>query len=244
MSSKMNIQRLALVFVAWSTLVAGRSAVAESDHSFGHDRPIHHPVVPLPVEFGFSQDHSSTALEGALRGKAAVIQAIGNFELSASQAAILREQARALERENRVQQTIALHAQQALWRQARELKRTEREAAAAAGKAKLAARSVSLYGQVYALSADELDRRTGQIGWPTVLKASRFQDHRIGLEELFRMHIGYGDTRPQVQNEIGRRIDLLSRALRREVQSMPRADYMAAQKFLKGLKYAAAGLVG
>src|SRR3954449_6042831 len=56
-------------------------AQAPQDYSNTPPGPFHQPVAPYPVEFGFSQDHSSTAAEGFLRGTAAVIQARGNFEL-------------------------------------------------------------------------------------------------------------------------------------------------------------------
>jgi hypothetical protein len=46
-----------------------------------------------------------------------------------------------------------------------------------------------------------------------------------------------------VAQEIARNIDQWSHSLRNEVGSMSREDYLAAQKFLLGLKYGAASVV-
>ena len=99
-------------------IAATATAQAPEDYSTPPG-PFHQPVPPYPVEMGFSQDHSSTAAEGYLRGKAALIQSLGNFQLSESQAQILRQQARWLDRENDLKQTIALHAQKQMWADAR-----------------------------------------------------------------------------------------------------------------------------
>src|SRR3954471_18148706 len=47
---------------------------------------------------------ASTAAEGYLNGRAAVIDALGNFEVNDAQAAILNQHARALDRENNLKQ--------------------------------------------------------------------------------------------------------------------------------------------
>jgi len=60
---------------------------------------------------------------------------------------------------------------------------------------------------------------------------------------LFRQHVGYGVPRANVAREIALNVDQWSRVLRSEVSSMSREDYLAAQKFLTGLKYGAASVV-
>jgi hypothetical protein len=225
-------------------LAAGRVALAEaepSDYAYEYTSPttFHQPVSPYPVEMGFYQDHASTALEGALRGKAAVIQALGNFQLSDSQARILREQARALDRDNDLRQTQALHLQQKMWRDAREEARAHHEARVAEGKAKLAERRLTVYRAAYRLSPSELNPITGQITWPVALRADKFAARRAHLEELFRQHVGYGDPQPGIAEDIARSTDELSRALRTDIATLPRDQYLAAQKFLRGLKFEA-----
>jgi hypothetical protein len=229
-----------VIFIA--ILAGSRVAVADSDPSdYQYTSPteFHQPVSPYPVEMGFSQDHSSTAFEGAQRGNAAVIQALGNLQLAESQAQILRQQARALDRDNDLRQTEALHLQQKMWRTAREEARAHRDQRVAAGQAKLAARQVTLYRAAYRVSARELNPVSGRITWPVALRADKYSDSRDRLQELFRQHIGYGDPQPGTAQEIARATDELSRSLRADIATLPRAEYLAAQKFLRGLMFEA-----
>jgi hypothetical protein len=107
----------------------------------------------------------------------------------------------------------------------------------------LAERRSTTYRDAYQLAAGELDVKTGQITWPDALRDGRFEASRARLEELFRQHVGYGIPRANVAREIGRSVDQWSHVLRSEVSSMSREDYLAAQKFLLGLKYGAASMV-
>jgi hypothetical protein len=194
-------------------------------------------VSPNPVELGFTQHHSSTAAEGFLRGKAAVIQANGNFLLSASQAEILLQQARALDRENDLQQTAALLTQRKLWDDARVQARKDRDARRLAGQQLAAERATTVYRDAYQLSVNELDPITGEINWPVVLTADIFAPQRAQLEQLIKQHFIYGELPPETATEIVRLVDSVSKSLRREIRSVPREEYGAAQKFLMGLKY-------
>lgn len=192
---------------------------------------------------GYGHYHASTAAEGFLRGKAAVIEAVGNFEVLDAQARILNEQARALDRENDINQTKALLAQKKLWSDARIQERKDREARSADGRQLLAQRRATNYRDAYQLSANELNLSTGSITWSGVLLESRFEQNRARLEELFRQHVGYGLPRADVARQIDRTIDQWSRSLRSEVSTMSREDFLAAQKFLMGLKYGAKSVV-
>ena len=205
--------------------------------------PFHQPVAPLPVEFGFSQDHASTAAEGFLRGKAGVIQALGNFQLSKSQADILRQQARWLDRENDLRQTEALVAQKKLWSDARTQSQKSRTSRLADGRVVLAERKTTVYRQAYQLSANELDATTGTISWPTGLDRANFDACRAELGDLFQQHFSYGEPQAATAERIAHAIDHVSRSLRADRGELPRDEYLAAQKFLMGLKYAAATAV-
>jgi hypothetical protein len=227
-------------------LSAGRGALAESDPSdYQYTSPtaFHQPTVPLPVELGFTQHHSSTAAEGFLRGKAAVIQAKGNFLLAESQAAILFEQGRALNRENDLKQTEALLAQQAMWREARIAEREEREAQRELGRAKLDARRQTVHKVAYQLSPQDLNVLTGEIRWPAALMAEKFAEQRGRMEQLFRQHVSYGDPQPGVAVEISRLSNVMARSLRSEIRTLEKDEYLTAQKFLIGLKIEASGKV-
>jgi hypothetical protein len=231
-----------IVVVVFITSVAKpQAAVAESGyeghgkHAFHHG---HHPHVGFGYGGGLYGYHSSTALEGALRGKAAVIDAVGVFRVNDAQAAILREQARALDRENDLAQVAAFHTRLDLARQAREAERARRAAAAAEGKAIKAARQAVVHAAAYQLSPAELNVATGEIAWPAVLGAARFAAERARIEELFARRARYGADEATAV-EIGRISEELARALREEISLVPRSEYFAAQRFLLGLKFAA-----
>ena len=120
MSRTLTTNRFAAVLLASvATLLVANITVAQSSESYSASEPNYQPVSPYPVEMGFSQHHSSTAAEGFLRGRAALIQALGSYQLSESQAEILSQQARSLDRDNDLKQTLALHAQQKMWIDAR-----------------------------------------------------------------------------------------------------------------------------
>jgi hypothetical protein len=225
-------------------LAATTSATAQSDPNSIEARTgqYHKPVSPYPVEMGFSQDHSSTAYEGAMRGRAAVIQAWGNYELDRSQAAVISEQARALNRENDVKQTRALFQQKQLWHDARHEARRQREAQLAAGRQKGIARRATVYAQAYQLSAAQFDSATGAIRWPSVLLDAKYQADREQVDELFRVQLAYGDPQPNSAKGLVRKIDALGRALRSNRTALPREEFLAASKFLAGLKLEAEAL--
>ncbi len=239
------IDRFTAGFVfTFATLLAG-TAVAQSGRSYSS----------RAVATGYGMDGSysdssgyggtgaSTAAESFLRGRAAVIEALGNYNLRDSQAEILREHARACDRENNLKQTEALFAQKKMWSDARIQERKDREARSADGRKLLAERRTTTYRQVYQLSASELNLKTGAICWPIVLQDDKFREKRARLEELFRQHVGYGAPQVNMAQEIERSVDQWGRALRNEVGSMPREDFLAAEKFLLGLKYGATRLV-
>ena len=171
--SRITSQVVVGVSVAFILFLVVSTGFAQSTYEYNDSISFHPPVNPYPVEMGFSQDHSSTAAEGFQRGRAALIQALGNYEVSTSQAEILREQNRGLRRDNDLKQTEAMHAQQKMWVDFRIEVRNAREARLAEGQEKLAARRAVVQTQAYQLSVMELDPITGEIHWPTALSRAR-----------------------------------------------------------------------
>jgi hypothetical protein len=226
-----KLSSLAIVIV-----LASAGAIVAQPGSDPAESPIFRPVSPNPVEMGFSQHHSSTVIEGAQRGRAAVIQAYGNYQLDVSQAAVLRQQARALNRQNNLKQTEALYAQEAMWDDARIQAHEQREARLAEGQKILADRRATVYRQAYQLSPSEFDPKTGAIVWPLALQDERYQQVREHVEELFRVQRSYGDPQPGTANELARNIETLRRTLRSDMNNLGKEDYLAASKFLVGLK--------
>jgi hypothetical protein len=73
--------------------------------------------------------------------------------------------------------------------------------------------------------------------WPAALMAENLAPHRAQLERLVKQHFVYGELSPEAAAEVVRNVDLSAKMLRREIRSVPREEYAAAQKFLMGLKY-------
>jgi hypothetical protein len=227
------------------TLIAGSTLFAQSAYNYDDTLPgpNYQPTPQYPVEMGFTQHHSSTAEEGARRGRAAEIQAAGIYEVQKSQAAVLNEQARWLNRENDLKQTQALQAQEEMWREQSAKDRKDREARKAEGLKKLAQRKATVLYATYQLTKDELDVRTGRIFWPVILQDAKYRQARERLEELFREHVQYGEPQSGTAKEIAHYTEQLKRALQDDISTLPSDEYFAAQKFLLGLKYEAQHLV-
>jgi hypothetical protein len=239
MSRVVDVRRFVIpVFVALLAVVSGHRAVAEtSEFSFGGTSS-HFPY-PSMSSYSAPYGFSSTAFEGAQRGRAALVDAWGNYELNVSQAAIYWQQARDLDRINDLEQAAALETKREIWRQAREAERQARAARDAEGRVKFAELRATVYKRAYTLSAAELNLNLGKICWPTALQSTRFDRERQRLEQLFRTLASNPDPQPLLAAEIGREVDKLVRAFRCEAGNLPRDEYLAAHKFLRGLKYAA-----
>lgn len=231
---------LTLTVLTAATFAGSSFAQRPDDYRNEPPGPFHQPVPTIPVESGFAQDHSSTAAEGFLRGKAQVIQSLGNFQLSKSQADILRQQARWLDRENDLRQTEALLAQQKLWSDARTQAEAAQKARLAEGRKVLAERKSTVLRKQFRLSPNQIDMATGIISWPTFMQTEAFAPLRAEIEQLVHDQVRFGNNPQDSSDEIAHTVDSWSRALERGRTTLPRDEYFAAQKFLTGIKYTTA----
>src|SRR3954469_15292499 len=131
---------IAITLLSFLLLVSGSFAQSGYGNSGEPMQPVHYGM-----PFSYGSNHASTAAEGYLRGRAAVIDAIGSFEVNDAQAQILREHARSLDRENSLKQTEALHLQKKMWNDARIEGRNERLMRAAQGQQLLSERRATIY---------------------------------------------------------------------------------------------------
>jgi hypothetical protein len=242
MTHKSQPQVLTITLVVATSILAAAGRATADDgaeaYRYADNTPAQYyePKSPLPVELAFTQDHSSTAAEGFMRGQSAVIQAMGNYAMSVSQAYLVLEQTRSLNRENDLRQTQALLSQRAMWREGKAAERAFHDAQLEAGRVKLMNRRLTVHRAAYQLLPSELNMVTGEINWPVALQAKKYAAARARIEELVRRHVSYADSEASVVAEIVRGTDAMKRALQREINAVPRADYIAAQKFLRGLK--------
>jgi hypothetical protein len=242
-SLQSRVNRLALLSLS-ILLVSVSTAAAQSDPNavLAPKRPFYQPTPTMPSDMFFTQHHSSTALEGALRGRAAVIHAWGNYYINRAQALILREQARALYRENRIKLTQALQYRHELWDNAREKERNDRRARLTEGQQQIAEQWSTVFADAYQLSPTEFDPKTAAITWPIALQDAKYQGTRERVEELFRIQLGYGEPQPGTSQQIARKIEDLRLTLQRDVHNLPSDEFRAASKFLAGLTATAASL--
>jgi hypothetical protein len=191
--------------------------------------PDYRPVPPLPAELGFSYHHASTALEGALRGQAAVTHAAGNYWLSVSQAMICHEIARGLAIEND-QAWITFRTSN----RQRILAGRDRRKAAKHGINE--ANRQAKYQAAYELTSHQFDRVTGVVEWPQLLRNTEYDGSRSTVEPLIRERLECPDD-SQSTTALVRELKLARLALRDQIGTVSPKEYISAQKFLVGLLY-------
>ena len=212
-------------------LVCQASSMAQQASESYQLPPVdYHPIAPWPPAMGESYHHDSTALGNILRGSSHMMHATGNYWLNRSQAAILFEYARSLENCNR-RQWVELHA----WN--RQRLNAQREQRLTAKRVKNVASRPAKYQAAYRLTDEQLDRKTGWITWPTVLQAAEYAELRSRLDTMFRQLAGNFANVDESPERIATCAKCLERGLQRNIKTVERSDYIAAQKFLCGLKY-------
>lgn len=216
------------------SIVAAISASVTNAQTSG----FYQPTAPYPVEMGYYQHHSSTAYEGGMRGRAAVIQALGNYRLLDSQAKILDEQAESLSYDNDLKKTETLYQKKYLWQQHRDSERARRLARDAAGKQMLAEREANYYREVYRLTSQEFDRSTGRLSWPEAISSEELAQTRRQLSFLFRQRARYaGADNDPFAERILQLSEELKQGLKDQIADMDPSSYSEAQNFVRGLMY-------
>jgi len=88
------------------------------------------------------------------------------------------------------------------------------------------------------LSPDEFDAQRGSIRWPEVLQVTEFDDLRERLDELFAQRalrpdeFGLGSENSQLIQET---TSEYRKRLKANIHELPSNEYIAGDKFLKGL---------
>ena len=222
------VSRIGLAtIVALTTTGAFGQANAETQRPRKDD---YRPVPAKPINKG-RLDKGATALGDLLRSIALGIQATGNYWLNVSQAEILRQHARsaALDNDNRRFEFFAGIESRRQVRVAEKRRENDQK-------------RPLVYRSAYELPSDELNRHTGEIVWPQALLADEYADPRTRLEELFRNRRSYDSALADRSADIQWHIEsLIARLQRHRSEAVSngeaRNDYLAAQKFLRGLQY-------
>lgn len=186
----------------------------------------YHPTPLSAADYGFSWRHASTVTEANLRGVSAWIHALGNFAVNSEQAAILRQHAWRLE--------LAKRYDLVQWNDSQRGRRAGR---LESKRRKNLETRPERFRQAYELTSDELNRSTGIIRWPLLLQAQKYEQRRSKIEELFRRQYRYDRTIPCDARAIEVACDQLIRESDRNRSLVDAGEHVAAQRFLRGLKY-------
>lgn len=205
--------------------------------SAAYQQPTHAPTPHSAI-----QHHASTAIEGYLRGKAAVMKAYAEGQMSLAQARILNEEAYARNRQNRVINSQTFVERRNLLKEDQRDRRRKQWDWMEEAKQHKAKREQSVLLTAYQLPDDQLDRVTGEIAWPATLGHPVFAECRERVETAFaRLAIKGVDASGRYADTAAMAAESM-RDLVREYRDGFGDDldaFFGSQRFLAGLKYEA-----
>lgn len=233
--------RRATASISASCVLAAFSAVAYGQAGVEYGHPTY-PNTPVTAP----QHHASTAQEGYLRGLSNVIDSMGAYQLSHSQARMLMEVARSLHLDNEVKRVEAFYERQYALQHARDQRRAAAEAKREAGRLRLAFRKRGLLSDTYALRPDEFNASSGAVQWPDVLDHPSYADHRAAIEAgVAGLAVADQDDAKAQLQDLERACDRFKDQVREDyrrsaVFHTPEGvqQHVEVQKFLTGVRYA------
>lgn len=175
---------------------------------------------------------SSTVQEGAQRGLADLLRSQGQQAVLNAEAAVRLAEAHRKWLENReaaVESYYETRQRAAEWRQAERGPRPDAETIARLARARRPDR----------LGPDQLERLTGRLHWPVLLRSEAFTDVRSELELLFdrRAYRQYLDTREYLR--VRELSGAMQTSLTERIREVPANDYIQAKRFLESVVYEA-----
>lgn len=230
-----HLATLAVIVVA----LAASAAVGAESQPVATQTALPAPSFPFSPPEAW-HDHSSTALEGALRGSAVLTRAQGEKNLLDAQARIHNEQARSMHYDNNVKFTESQFKIKEMKTAYRELERRRTIARRLEGKQMKPAVEQDL-AETYRLTRFEFNPVTGAIYWPSALAGPRYAAHRHRVAMLLDQMIQYNvASDPFYRQELVRATTSFRDQLRTDAAAagtMKRQEYQDAQRFIVGLKY-------
>ncbi len=175
--------------------------------------------------------HSSTPIEGVLRGQAAVVQSAGQANYLNSAAAVNYQEAARRRIEN-----AALYVK--TYYENKELNRQYREKYAPVPPTKEQWERITEKMLPDRLTAKNFDPVTGQLIWPHVLRTDEYKAIRERIDALLatRTPDNSGDGSPS-QREIAQLVDAMMLLLKQNIGTLSTSQYASAKEFLRSLDY-------
>ena len=188
------------------------------------------PAIAQPVANWSYTGHSSTLVEGALRGQSAVISSVGQTVYFDSLAAINYAEAYKRAIENSVAVTKSYYERRAF----RDEYMQKYAPRAFVGEAR---KKFIEYYSPKRLSAQEFDLQRGKLTWPHILRQEQFSPVKDRIEQVFATrdstNTGDGST---THREIYQLCHALSGLLRENIGNMTSDQYINAMEFIRSVE--------
>ncbi|NOZ41312.1 MAG: hypothetical protein GXP24_13960, partial [Planctomycetes bacterium] len=201
----------------------------------------HHGVSRRYAPLEAIHRHSSTAYEGARRGEAAFITAVGEYLNDEAQAALVWQHVESLHYDNEIQKTATALTRKKMLNDFHDYERQRRFERKEQSK-QLWQEKYQELARAYRLNEYQLNWETGAIYWPALVASPRYAKHRERLDVLLDRVVSYGKSNEVLtSDEIAKVCQQFRNQLKEDfAQDRPitRQDYSEMQRFLLGLKYA------
>jgi hypothetical protein len=176
--------------------------------------------------------HSSTAAEGFNRGRAAVIQAAGEYNLNTSQAAINYQQAYRASLENSVTYAETYFAK-------RRINDSYHDAKQGPPPSQETLAQRARQGVPERLDGNQFEPAFGTLFWPAVFNDSEFSADRRELDRLMADRDAQAGVGSEHFRLVADRTAAMEAELRDKIGELTPTEYVQAKKFLKSLAYEA-----
>lgn len=188
------------------------------------------PAIAYPSNNWSYIDHSSTFAEGAMRGQAAVLSAVGDLTYMDSLAAVNYQEAYKRAIENSVAITKAYFEK----REIREEFMKKYGPKPFVGEARK--RAIEAY-MPRRLSASEYNAETGAISWPHILRQERYLPLKEQIDQVFAARSVENSGNGSVTHrKISQLCDMLGMLLRENISTVTPDQYIAAKEFLRSVE--------
>ncbi|MDP6444628.1 MAG: hypothetical protein QGG36_28735 [Pirellulaceae bacterium] len=209
----MKATTLSLIVVA----LTATSSFAQTNRYFA-PAPLRSPAL--------YQHHASTYEEGVLRGAADAIRASGEYQYNASLSRVYNQEAISRYLDNEVKKTTTYF----------EKRRINRMARAQENGPKPSQEKLNQFARSRApkaLTDVQYTPELGRVAWPSGLNSPQFEAHRAAIDSLVAKR---APNNTQVDQAIQQVAADMAGVLKSEIRSMSPSEYVAAKKFLTGLK--------
>jgi len=188
------------------------------------------PAIAQPVSNWSYTGHSSTLVEGALRGQSAVISSIGQTVYFDSLAAVNYAEAYKRAIENSVAVTKSYYERRAI----RDEYMQKYAPRAFVGEAR---KKFIEYYSPKRLSAQEFDSQHGKLTWPHILRQEQFSPVKDRIDQVFKTrdsaNTGDGST---THREVYQLCNALTGLLRQNIGTMTSDQYINALEFIRSVE--------